>query len=103
MLFHVTMTHSEDNCPIYTGEKMAETLEAQEKLEELGKELNVKLHYFTWCSPEHIAFVLLEAEALSAVSKFVFSIPLPQKIKIVPVEHMQDTLAAVRAVAAAQA
>ena len=100
MLFHVTMTHTEDNCPIYHREKMSGVLEAQENLEQLGRELNVKLHYFTWCAPEHIAFVLLEADALSAVSQFVFSIPMPQKIKIVPVEHLHDTLAMARAVAA---
>ena len=100
MLFHVTMTHTEDNCPIYHREMMSGALEAQENLEELGRELNVKLHYFTWCAPEHIAFVLLEADTLSAVSRYVFSIPMPQKINIVPVEHLHDTIAMAKAAAA---
>ena len=93
MLFHVTMTHSEDNCPAYHREKMSAILEAQENLEALGKELNVKVHYFTWCGPSHVAFVLLEADSLSAISRFVFSVPMPQEIQIVPVEHLHDTLA----------
>ena len=100
MLFHVTMTHTEDNCPIYHREKMPGVLEAQENLDALGKELNVKLHYFTWCSPKHVAFVLLEADSLSAISRFVFSIPMPQEIEIVPVEHLHDTLAMVKAATA---
>ncbi len=48
MLFHVTMTHTEENCAIYHREMMPGVLEAFENLEALGKELNVKLHYFTW-------------------------------------------------------
>lgn len=97
MLFHVTMTHTEDNCPVYHRESMPKILESFENLEALGGELNVELHYFTWCGPEHVAFVLLEADDLSAVSRYVFSIPLAQKIEIVPVEHLQDTIAMVRA------
>ena len=100
MLFHITMTHTEDNCPIYQSEMMPGVLEAFEKLEALSKELNIKLHYLTWCGPDHVAFALLEADALSSISRFVFSIPMPQKINIVPVEHMHDVIAMVKAVTA---
>ena len=72
MLFHITMTHTEDNCAIYHQEMMPGVLEAFENLEALGEELNVKLHYFTWCGPDHVAFVLLEADTLSAVSPVRF-------------------------------
>ena len=97
MLFHITMTHTEDNCAIYNSDMMPGVLEAFENLEALGKELNVKLHYLTWCGPEHVAFGLLEADTLSAVSRYVFSIPMRQKITIVPVEHLHDTMAMARA------
>ena len=97
MLFHVTMTHTEDNCAIYHREMLPAVLESFENLEALGKELDVKLHYFTWCGPGHVAFVLLEADALSAVSRYLFSIPMPQDIDIVPVEHLDDTVAMARA------
>jgi hypothetical protein len=100
MLFHVTMTHTEDNCPVYHREKMPGVIEAQENLSELEKELNIKLHYFTWCAPDHVAFVLLEADTLSAVSQYVFSIPMPQETKIVPVEHLHDAIASVKAATA---
>ncbi len=100
MLFHVTMTHTEENCAIYHREIMPDVLESFENLEALGKELNVKLHYFTWCGPAHVAYVLLEADDLSAISRYVFSIPMPAKIDIVPVEHLQDTIAMARAATA---
>ena len=92
MLFHVTMTHTVENCAAYHKEMRPELFESFEKLEALGKELNVKLHYFTWCGPAHVAFVLLEAETVSAVSRYLFSMPMPQDSTIVPVEHMQDTI-----------
>ncbi|MHC5038292.1 MAG: DUF3303 domain-containing protein [Planctomycetota bacterium] len=96
MLFHVTMKHSEDNCPAYHKEKMPGILEAFEKLEELGGELGVKQHSFVWCPPDHTAFLLLEADNLSAVSRYVFSIPMPQEINVTPVEPIQDTVAMVK-------
>ena len=101
MLFHITMTHTEENCAIYHREMMPGVLEAFENLEALGKKLNVKLHYFTMCGPDHVAFVLLEADTLSAVSRYLFSIPMPAKNTIVPVEHLHDTIAMARAAAAA--
>jgi len=100
MLFHITMTHTEDNCAIYNSDMMPGVLEAFENLEALGKELNVKLHYLTWCGPNHIAFALLEADTLSAISRYVFSIPMPQKTNIVPVEHMHDVIAMAKAATA---
>jgi hypothetical protein len=100
MLFHITMTHTEDNCPIYQSEMMPGVLEAFENLEALCKELNVKLHYLTWCGPEHVAFGLLEADTLSAISRLVFSIPMPQKTNIVPVEHTHDVIAMAKAATA---
>lgn len=99
MLFHVTLTHTEDNCPIYRGETAPNIFAGFDKLEQLGKELNVKSHFFVFCGPEHTGFALLEADSLTAVSKYVFSVPMPQNIEVVPVEHMRDTLATARAMA----
>ena len=100
MLFHATMTHTEDNCPAYHNEMMPDVLKSFENLEGLGKELGIKLHSFTWCPPDHVAFVLLEADTLTAASRYLFSIPIPQNIEIVPVEHLHDTMAMAKAVAA---
>ncbi|MEE9167534.1 MAG: DUF3303 family protein [Candidatus Neomarinimicrobiota bacterium] len=92
MLFHVTMTHSEDNCPGYERERMPEILRSFENLKAVGKDLDVKLHFFVWCPPDHVAYVLLEADSLNRISRFAFSIPIRQEIKIVPVEQIEDTV-----------
>lgn len=93
MLFHVTMTHTEDNCPGYERERMPEVLESFGNLDAVGKELNIKLHSFVWCPPEHVAYVLLEADSLNQVSRYAFSIPIRQEVQVVPVEKIEDTVA----------
>ena len=93
MLFHATMTHSEDNCPVYQPELAPPVMETLEGLGELSEKLNVKVHYFTWCALDHEAYVLLEGDDLSDVNRLLFSIPMRQDIKIVPVEHLEDTIA----------
>ena len=45
MLFHVTATHTEDNCPIYHPEKMPEVLASFDRLEGLAEELGVKCQH----------------------------------------------------------
>ena len=45
MLFHVTLSHTVDNCPIYQKEMFPKVIEAAEGLEGLAKELNVKIHF----------------------------------------------------------
>ena len=100
MLFHVTMIHTEDNCPVYYREKFTEVIEAFDNLEALGKELNVKTHFLVTCAPDHVIFALLEADSLAAVSRYIFSIPMPQDTKIVPVEDQQTTVAMAKAMMA---
>jgi hypothetical protein len=97
MLFQVIMSHSEDNCPSYHRDKMPEVLEAFKNLDALGEKLNVKQHYFVWCPPNHIAFLLLESDSLNSVSRYVFSIPFPHDTQIIPVEHLQETVAMAKA------
>jgi len=94
------MTHTEDNCPVYRREKMPEVLVAFGNLESVAKKLNVKQHYLVWCAPDHVAFALVEADSIAAVSRYVFSIPMPQDIKVFPVEHLVDVVAMAKAVAA---
>ena len=105
MLFHVTMSHTVDNCPIYhkdSKEMMSKMIEAAEGLEGMAEELNVKIHFLTSNPPEHIFFALLEAESLPAISCLVMSLPLCEQVKIVPVEHCLDAVATAKAEVAAQ-
>ena len=92
MLFHITMTHTADNCPAYHTERMPEALASFEKLEEVGKQLHVKAHALLWGAPDHIAFAILEADSLSAIGRFLNSIAIRQEFKITPVQNLSDVV-----------
>ena len=93
MLFHVIMTHTEDNCPAYHTEKMPGVLESFEKLDKVGKELNVKAHALLWGAPAHVAFAVLEADSLGAIGRYLNSIAITQDFEITPVENLSDVIA----------
>jgi hypothetical protein len=103
MLFHVIMTHTEDNCPAYHTEWMPEVLASMEKLEAKGKELKVKAHALLWGAPAHVAFAVLEADSLGAVGRFLNSIAIKQDFEITPVENLDDVIKFGKAALAAKA
>jgi hypothetical protein len=90
MLFHVTMTHTVDNCPAYHNEKMPALLASLEKLDEVGKQLNVKAHELLWGAPEHVIFAVLEADNYGAVGRYLTSIALTQDFEITPVQNVSE-------------
>jgi hypothetical protein len=92
MLFHVTMTHSADNCPAYHTEKMPEVLASFEKLADLGKELNIRAHTLLWGAPDHIAFAVLEADNIVSIGRYLNSIAINQEFKITPVQNLSDVI-----------
>jgi hypothetical protein len=92
MLFHVTMTHTADNCPAYHTEKMPEVLASMEKLEQIGKELNVKAHTLLWGAPDHVAFAVLESDNIVAIGRYLNSIAITQEFKIIPVQNLSDVI-----------
>jgi hypothetical protein len=92
MLFHITMTHTADNCPAYHTENMPVLLASLEKLEALGRELNVKPREVLWGAPEHVAYAVVEAESLGSLGRFLNSIALTQDFKISPVQNVSDLI-----------
>ena|SRR5260221_4851752 len=92
MLYHVTMTHTEDNCPAYNREQQVAFMAAADKLDSLAKELNVKVLQLLWGAPEHVAFAVVEADSLGAIARLVFSLPFRQEFKVTPVQHLQDVV-----------
>ena len=92
MLFHVTMTHTADNCPAYHIEKMPELLTALDRLDEVGRETHVRAHALLWGAPDHVAFAVLEADSLGAIARYLNSIPITQEFKITPVQHVSDVV-----------
>jgi hypothetical protein len=97
MLYHVTMTHSEDNCPAYDHEEMVKFIARSDTMEALAKELKITVHYLLWGAPDHVAFALIEAESLGALGRYVMSMPIRQAFRVTPVQHLQDVVAMVKA------
>lgn len=102
MLFHVTMTHTEDNCPAYDPANMAMFIAAMETLEAKANELGVRVHNILWGAPEHVAYALVEAESIGAIARFVFAFPFRQDFKVTPVQHLQSVITMAKAMAADQ-
>lgn len=92
MLFHVTMTHTPDNCPAYHRETMPDVINGMDKLEAAAKELNVKVHYLLWGAPDHVAYALLEADSIGVIALYVNAIPIRQEFRVTPVEHLQEVV-----------
>ncbi len=96
MLFHLTMTHTPNDCPGYNREKMPELAAALENIEAVCKELGVKCHFLVEGAPEHVSYALIEADNYGAVLGFVHQIPIRQDFKVTVVQHAQDLLPHIR-------
>ena len=90
MLFHVTATHTVDNCPAYNLEQMPAVVKAIETSEARAKELGIKLHFVVNASPKHVIYALLEAKDIAAVAMWVNSFPIKQDCDINPVQTQAD-------------
>jgi hypothetical protein len=100
MLFHVTMTHTADNCPSYHTEEMPNVLVSLDRLDEVGRELHVKAHALLWGAPAHVAYAVLEADSLGAIGRYLNSIAITQEFEITPVQNVSDVIEYGRAVIA---
>jgi len=86
MLIHVTATHSEDNCPGYNMELIPAVLKGLEAREEIAKKHGVKLLGLWSAAPEHVFYLLLEANSAHDVDLFVTeAAPFKQAYKLTPV------------------
>ncbi len=86
------MVHSVEDCPGYNPELMSKMGEVGPKMEQLAKELGVKVHFVVNAAPAHIAFALLETDDYSNIFKLLNSNPLPQDFEITPVVHQKDLM-----------
>jgi FHA domain len=104
MLFHVTITHSQEDCP---GRRPGETpalISPADRRAELGDELTVTslsvvwgASCILWAEPEHVAYVLLEAPSIEAVERYLEArTPVGWAKRALPVFMLPSQLAAVR-------
>jgi hypothetical protein len=97
MLFHVTITHTAENCPGFNPELQAKSLEVGEKIPEMAKESNIKLHFMVSGLPEHVEYALLEAASPSDLAMFLAQYPDKVYVKVTAVEHMADLMEKMKA------
>ena len=93
MLFHITSTHTEDNCPGYHTEKIPALLEALTKRNEIAQRHNVKVHWFLSAAPDHTFYFLLEADKQINIDLFITeTAPFPQAHKVTPVVTAEELI-----------
>jgi hypothetical protein len=93
MLFHLTITHTAENCPGLNPDIAAKSMEVGEKIPELAKEANVKIHFMVSGLPEHVEYALLEAEGPVELGMFCSQYPYKVDFKVTAVEHMDAAIA----------
>ena len=105
MLFHVTATHTEENCPGHNLDKMPDLVAASERSEEVAKQFGVKVHSLLNAAPEHVMYAVLETDNIGSIAPFMtqampirssFKVTPRSSFKVTPVQTMEDTLTMAR-------
>ena len=78
MLFHITMTHSPDNCPATSPpDEQKEFFAKAEKLQEAANENNINI-LFMVAGVGHTMYALIEADSFNAMNLFFSGMPFKQ-------------------------
>src|SRR3954466_12760539 len=100
MLFHVTISHSKQDCPGQRPDDPITLVAPAERLDALGQELAVDSHYVVWgaacilwAEAEHVAYALLEAPNVDAVLHYVRDLtPSEWQVRALPVFRLPDQM-----------
>ena len=97
MLFHVTMTHTPENCPteLPPGEQKKFFAKA-EKMQEIAKGMKIKIHFMV-AGVGHTMYALVEADSFDAMNIFFSGMGIKQDYQIEPVGKVQDVIASFKA------
>lgn len=91
MLFHVTATHSPDDCPIFNPDIRDAARESAEQTSSRAQELGITVHAALTGAPEHVVYFLLESDSFEPVAKFLAQASaFPQDFTITPVLPLQN-------------
>ncbi len=89
MLFHITMTHTPEDCPLYASEEEgAEFRAALADLSGALKKHEIDLRFLVNGAPEHVFYALLEAGNMDSVVGFLGAFPLRQDLKVTAVRQI---------------
>ena len=97
MLFHITMTHTPENCPAYwPPDEQKKFFAEAEKMQEVAKEMNINIHFMV-TGVGHTMYALIEANSFNAINIFFSGMRFKQDYQIEPVGNIQDVMAAFKA------
>ncbi|WP_067936975.1 hypothetical protein [Alicyclobacillus kakegawensis] len=89
MLFHVTARHSVDDCGMYNEEIRQALQEFVPSIPNRCEELGVKLHFAVMGHPDHVFYLLVESNDLTAVCALLSAVPMKQEFDIKPVRLLE--------------
>jgi FHA domain len=106
MLFHITISHSPNECPGRRPTEPPDLVAPSDRREALARELGVTLHFvlwgascMLWAQPEHLAFAVVEAEDVESAVQYVGSlVPQSWTCAALPVWNLPAQLRLVRQV-----
>lgn len=86
MLFHITATHTEDNCPGYNVEQIPGVLKGIESRNKIAKRNKVNILGFWSGAPEHSFYMVLDANSPRDIDMFLMeATPFKQAHRLSPV------------------
>lgn len=98
MLFHVTARHSVAECGMYNNDIRQALQEFASSIPSRCKELGVKVHFAVAGHPDHVFYLLVEADDLTPICVLLCSVPMKQEFDIKPVRSLgMDNLPEYRA------
>jgi muconolactone delta-isomerase len=97
MLFHVTMTHTPENCPAQLPpDKQKQFFAEAEKMRDVAGEMGVKIHFMV-AGAGHTMYALIETDSFDAMNMFFTGFQFKQDYQIEPVGHVKDIIGAFKA------
>jgi muconolactone delta-isomerase len=97
MLFHVTMTHTPENCPVELPPSEQKKFFAKlEKMQQVAKKTKINIHFMV-TGVGHTIYALIEADNFDAINLFFSVMGFKQDYQIEPVGRVQDIITAFKA------
>ena len=94
MLFHVTMTHSPDNCPgNLPPDEQKKFFAESEKMLDAAKQRNIDIQFMV-TGVGHVMYALMEADNFISLNSFFSSMPFKQDLQVEPVGKARDVISA---------
>jgi hypothetical protein len=97
VLFHVTMTHTPENCPVELPAPEQKKFFAKlEKMQQVAKKTKVKI-LFMVTGVGHTIYALIEADNFNSINLFFSVMGFKQDYNVEPVGDIQDVIAGFKA------